>query len=86
MLADDLGYNEIGSYGQKIIQTPELDRIANNSMRFTNFYAGNVALELRSKGLIKEIKPDGTPVSNGDLEINKIVTKKILEHKIPADP
>ena len=45
----------------------------------TFFYAGNVALELRSKGLIKEIKPDGTPVSNGDLEINKIVTKKILE-------
>ena len=45
----------------------------------TFFYAGNVALELRSKGLIKEIKPDGTPVSNGDLEVNKIVTKKILE-------
>ena len=45
----------------------------------TFFYAGNIALELRSKGLIKEIKPDGTPVSNGDLEINKIVTKKILE-------
>ena len=43
MLADDLGYNEIGSYGQKIIQTPELDKIANNSMRFTNFYAGNAA-------------------------------------------
>ena len=45
----------------------------------TFFYAGNVALELRNKGLIKEIKPDGTPVSNGDLEVNKIVTKKILE-------
>ena len=45
----------------------------------TFFYAGNVALELRSKGLIKEIKPDGTPVSNGDLEVNKIITKKINE-------
>ena len=45
----------------------------------TFFYAGNVSIELRNKGLIKEIKPDGTPVSNGDLEINKIVTKKILE-------
>ena len=45
----------------------------------TFFYAGNIALELRSKGLIKEIKLDGTPVSNGDLEVNKIVTKKILE-------
>ena len=45
----------------------------------TFFYAGNVALELRNKGLTKEIKPDGTPVSNGDLEINKIVTNKILK-------
>ncbi len=45
----------------------------------TFFYAGNLAIQLRNKGLTKEIKPDGTPVSNGDLEINKIVTKKILE-------
>ena len=42
----------------------------------TFFYAGDVAIELRKQGLTKEIKPDGTPVSNGDLEINKIVTKK----------
>ncbi len=45
----------------------------------TFLYAGNVALELRNKGLTKEIKSDGTPVSNGDLEINKIITKKILD-------
>ena len=44
----------------------------------TFLYAGKVSLELRKKGLIKEIKPDNTPVSNGDLEVNKIVTKKIL--------
>ena len=42
-------------------------------------YAGNVAMELRNKGLTKDIKLDGTPVSNGDLEVNKIITKKILE-------
>ena len=30
-------------------------------------YAGKVAIELRKKGLIKEIKSDNTPVSNGDL-------------------
>ena len=40
--------------------------------------AGKISLELRKKGLIKEIKPDNTPVSNGDLEVNKILTKKIL--------
>ena len=41
--------------------------------------AGKISLDLRSKGLTKEIKSDDTPVSNGDLEVNKIVTKKILE-------
>ena len=38
-------------------------------------YAGEVALDLRNKGLNKEIKSDGTPVSNGDLEVNRIITK-----------
>jgi arylsulfatase A-like enzyme len=41
ILADDLGYGEIGSYGQKLIQTPHLDRMAAEGMRFTQFYAGS---------------------------------------------
>ena len=45
----------------------------------TFLYAGKVSLELREKGLTKEIKIDNTPVSNGDLEVNKIITKKIME-------
>ena len=45
----------------------------------TFLYAGKVCLELRDKGLIKKIKSDNTPVSNGDLEVNKIVTEKIKE-------
>ena len=43
----------------------------------TFLYAGKVSIELRKKGLTKEIKSDGTPVSNGDLEVNKIITEKI---------
>ena len=41
--------------------------------------AGELSLSLRKKGLKKEIKSDNTPVSNGDLEVNKFITKKILE-------
>tara|TARA_X000000368_G_scaffold362645_1_gene307422 strand:- start:206 stop:979 length:774 start_codon:yes stop_codon:yes gene_type:complete len=41
--------------------------------------AGKISLELREKGLIKKIKSDNTPVSNGDLEVNEIITKKIRE-------
>tara|TARA_B110000027_G_scaffold124220_1_gene140647 strand:- start:6 stop:773 length:768 start_codon:yes stop_codon:yes gene_type:complete len=39
--------------------------------------AGELSLYLRSKGLTKEIKSDNTPVSNGDLEVNKFITNKI---------
>jgi 3'(2'), 5'-bisphosphate nucleotidase len=41
--------------------------------------AGELSLTLRKKGLKKEIKSDNTPVSNGDIEVNKIITKKISE-------
>ena len=41
--------------------------------------AGEISLKLRKKGLTKSIKSDNTPVSNGDLEVNKIITKKITE-------
>ena len=41
--------------------------------------AGDLSLVLRERGLKKEIKSDNTPVSNGDLEVNKFITKKISE-------
>ena len=41
--------------------------------------ASKVALDLRKIGLIKKIKSDNTPVSNGDIEVNKILTEKIFE-------
>ena len=34
--ADDLGYGELGSYGQKKIYTPHLDKLAKEGMRFTS--------------------------------------------------
>ena len=39
--------------------------------------AGDLSIILREKGLKKEIKSDNTPVSNGDLEVNKFITKEI---------
>jgi arylsulfatase A-like enzyme len=40
IMADDLGYGELGCYGQQVIQTPRLDRMAREGLRFTQFYAG----------------------------------------------
>ena len=41
ILADDLGYGELGCYGQQIIRTPYLDGMAAEGMRFTQHYAGS---------------------------------------------
>ncbi|MBL9180179.1 MAG: arylsulfatase [Verrucomicrobiaceae bacterium] len=41
ILADDLGPGDLGCYGQKIIRTPNIDRIAAEGMRFTRHYSGN---------------------------------------------
>jgi arylsulfatase A len=40
ILADDLGYGDLGSYGQTKIRTPRLDRMAREGMRFTDHYTG----------------------------------------------
>ncbi len=41
IMADDLGYGEVGVYGQAKIRTPSIDRIANEGMRFTQHYSGS---------------------------------------------
>ena len=41
ILADDLGYAELGCYGQEKIQTPYIDQLAAEGMRFTQHYSGN---------------------------------------------
>ncbi len=41
ILADDLGYGDLGAYGQERIRTPRLDRMAAEGIRFTQFYAGS---------------------------------------------
>jgi arylsulfatase A-like enzyme len=41
IMADDLGYGHLGCYGQEKIRTPHLDQMADQGMRFTQFYAGH---------------------------------------------
>lgn len=41
IVADDLGYGDLGSYGQERIRTPQLDRLAAQGMRFTRHYSGS---------------------------------------------
>lgn len=41
IMADDLGYGELGCYGQNLIQTPNIDKLAAEGMRFTQHYSGS---------------------------------------------
>lgn len=41
ILADDLGYGDLGCFGQKLLKTPHLDAMAREGMRLTQFYAGS---------------------------------------------
>ena len=56
----------------------ELKKIAENLIDTTEI-AGKKSIELYAQGLKKIIKPDNSPVTNGDLEVNKILTDKIKE-------
>ena len=41
IMADDLGYGDLGCYGQKLLRTPRIDRMAAEGLRFTQFYSGS---------------------------------------------
>jgi arylsulfatase A-like enzyme len=67
ILADDLGRGHCGCYGQTKIRTPNIDRIAAEGMKFTNFYAGaNVCAPSRSV-LMSGLHTGHTAVRNNGL-------------------
>ncbi len=62
MLADDLGYAELGSYGQQKIRTPSLDRLAAEGVRFTQHYSGNAVCAPSRSVLLTGRHPGRTPI------------------------
>jgi arylsulfatase A-like enzyme len=86
ILADDLGYGDLGCYGQKIIKTPNIDKLAKNGMLFTQHYAGCTVCAPSRCSLMtglhtghtqvrgnKEIKPEGqTPMEATTFTIAKL--------------
>ena len=59
IMADDLGYGDLGCFGQKRIQTPELDRLASTGMRLTSFYvAAVIVIDLRGNGIMVSLFGD----------------------------
>ena len=64
IMADDLGYGDLGCYGQKTIQTPHLDRLAAQGMRFTDHYAGSTVCRPSRLVLLTGYHSGHTPISS----------------------
>ena len=90
IMADDLGWGELGSYGQKKIKTPQLDRLAREGMRFTSNYSGNAVCAPSRCVLMtgkhpghaivrnnKSMKPEGQfPIPDGEVTIGELLQKE----------
>lgn len=62
ILADDLGYGELGCFGQTKIRTPNIDRLAAEGMKFTQHYAGNAVCAPSRCVLMTGLHPGHAPV------------------------
>ena len=90
IVADDLGYGELGSYGQKKIRTPHLDRLTQEGIRFTQFYAGNAVCATSRCVLMtgkhtghctvrdnREVKPEGQfPLPDHEVTLAKLLHER----------
>lgn len=89
ILADDLGYGDLGCYGQKHIKTPNIDRIAAEGIRFTQHYAGSTVCAPSRCVLMtglhtghtavrgnREIKPEGQyPIAAETITVAKVLKR-----------
>lgn len=68
ILADDMGYGDVGCYGQQKIATPNIDQLAKNGMRFTQFYAGTSVCAPSRASLLTGQHTGHTPI-RGNVEV-----------------
>ena len=66
VLADDLGYGELGCYGQKVIETKNIDALANTGIRFTQHYAGSAVSAPSRSVLLTGLHTGHTPIRGND--------------------
>jgi arylsulfatase A-like enzyme len=83
ILADDLGYGDLGCYGQKKIRTPNIDRLASEGIRFTQCYAGTTVCAPSRSALMTGQHTGHTrirgnnayPLQAGDVTVAEVLKK-----------
>ncbi|MDG1890188.1 MAG: arylsulfatase [Verrucomicrobiota bacterium] len=84
ILADDLGYGDLGSYGQRLFQTPRLDQMAREGIRFKQYYAGSALGASSRSALLTGLHTGHTrirgnadiPLDYGDFTIAELLKQK----------
>ena len=79
LLLDDAGYGDLSCYGQKKFQTPNIDRLAKEGLKFTNHYAGSTVCAPTRSVLMSGLHT-GHTASRGNKEI-----RPVGQHPIPAN-
>lgn len=86
IMADDMGYGDLGSYGQQKIKTPHLDRMAAEGMRFTDFYAGTTVCAPSRSVLMTGLHMGHTPVrGNADKTIQTLAPEDLTVAEVLQD-
>jgi arylsulfatase A-like enzyme len=89
IMADDLGWGDLGCYGQKVIATPNLDRMAAEGLRFTHYYAGATVCapsrsvlmtglhhgHTRVRGNAGQTNPAAQALKQGDVTVARVLQK-----------
>ena len=72
VLADDLGYGDLGCFGQKRIETPHIDRLAAEGMVFSNYYTGS-PVSAAARCVLLTGKHSGHCASGGMMKLRNVV-------------
>jgi arylsulfatase len=83
IFCDDLGYTDVGCFGAKGFATPNLDRMAKEGMRFTNFYAAQAVCSASRAGILTGCYPNRVGIS-GALMPNSTIGLSTEEKTIAA--
>jgi arylsulfatase A len=88
IFADDLGYQDIGPYGARQIRTPNLDRMANEGIRFTDFYAAQPVCSASRAALLTGCYPNRigilgalNPESKHGIHANELTLAEVLKSR-----
>ena len=81
ILADDLGYGDVGAYGNTLIRTPHLDALARDGVRFTDFYASHSTCSPSRAGLLTGRYPLRTgitfPIQPAGDDLGRTVARRL---------